>query len=213
MPEVRALPSPGVTRLQRYYDPVRLPPGPPPETASKLRTPTGRVSPDYPHCPSNVPCLIPRWTERVLASISSPSARPSPNLRRVGVHDFTFEACSGFTRVTARWIAQPPESGLCHEASARPVAQPDRSSATRFIDNFLGGTFLHWQHAPSGRTEISGLIVIDPCIPHGLAALRKRTQQEPSGIATQNVLNFCTRFWQASPVLKSRHRRAVGPSG
>jgi hypothetical protein len=104
-----------------------------------------------------VPCLIPRWTERVLASISSPSARPSPNLRRVGVHDFTFEACSGFTRVTARWIAQPPESGLCHEASARPVAQPDRSSATRFIDNFLGGTFLHWQHAPSGRTEKSGL--------------------------------------------------------
>ena len=157
MPEVRALPSPGVTRLQRYYDPVRLPPGPPPETASKPRTPTRRVSPDYPHCPSNVPCLIPRWTERVLASISSPSARPSPNLRRVGVHDFTFEACSGFTRVTARWIAQPPESGLCHEASARPVAQPDRSSATRFIDNFLGGTFLHWQHAPSGRTEKSGL--------------------------------------------------------
>ncbi len=157
MPEVRALPSPGVTRLQRYYDPVRLPPGPPPETASKPRTPTGRVSPDYPHCPSNVPCLIPRWTERVLTSISSPSARPSPNLRRVGVHDFTFEACSGFTRVTARWIAQPPESGLCHEASARPVAQPDRSSATRFIDNFLGGTFLHWQHAPSGRTEKSGL--------------------------------------------------------
>ena len=112
MPEVRALPSPGVTRLRRYYDPVRLPPGPPPEAASKLRPPTGRVSPDYPHCPSNVPCLIPRWTERVLASISSPSARPSPNLRRVGVHDFTFEACSGFTRVTARWIAQPPEAAF-----------------------------------------------------------------------------------------------------
>ncbi len=164
MPEVRALPSPGVTRLQRYYDPVRLPPGPPPEAASKLRTPTGRVSPDYPHCPSNVPCLIPRWTERVLASISSPSARPSPNLRRVGVHDFTFEACSGFTHITARWIAQPPESGLCHEASARPVTQPDRSSATRSIDNFLGGTFLHWQHAPSGRTEKCGLnfILIGP---------------------------------------------------
>ena len=166
MPEVRALPSPGVTRLQRYYDPVRLPPGPPPETASKLRTPTGRVSPDYPHCPSNVPCLIPRWTERVLASISSPSARPSPNLRRVGVHDFTFEACSGFTRVTARWIAQPPESGLCHEASARLVAQQDRSSATRSIDNFLGGTFLHWQHAPSGRTEKCALEPIFPVYSH-----------------------------------------------
>jgi hypothetical protein len=29
-------------------------------------------------------------------------------VRRVGIHNFTFEACSGFTRVTARWIAQPP---------------------------------------------------------------------------------------------------------
>ena len=29
-PEVRALPSTGVTRLQRYYGPVRLPPEPPP---------------------------------------------------------------------------------------------------------------------------------------------------------------------------------------
>src|SRR5262249_7645794 len=29
-PEVRALPSAGVTRLQRSYDPVRLPPKPPP---------------------------------------------------------------------------------------------------------------------------------------------------------------------------------------
>ena len=51
---------------------------------------------------------------------------------------------SGVTHVTARWIAQPPKGGLCHEASARPVARPDRSSATRSIDNSLGGIFLHW---------------------------------------------------------------------
>src|SRR5258707_10519051 len=31
IPEVRVLPSAGVTRLQRSYDPVRLPPVPPPE--------------------------------------------------------------------------------------------------------------------------------------------------------------------------------------
>src|SRR5689334_20382765 len=34
--------------------------------------------------------------------------------------------------------------GLCHEASTRPVARPGRSSATKAIDNSLGGTFLHW---------------------------------------------------------------------
>ena len=33
---------------------------------------------------------------------------------------------------------------LCHEASARRVAPPDRSSATSSTDNSLGGTFLHW---------------------------------------------------------------------
>src|SRR5215213_2887491 len=33
---------------------------------------------------------------------------------------------------------------LCHEASARSVAQPSRSSATSSTDNSLGGTFLHW---------------------------------------------------------------------
>ena len=35
--------------------------------------------------------------------------QPSPNGRRVGIRIVTFEACSGFTRVTARRIAQPPK--------------------------------------------------------------------------------------------------------
>jgi len=43
-------------------------------------------------------------------------------------------------------------SGLCHEASADPVSRTRRSSATRSIDNSLGGTCLHWCFAPSGRT-------------------------------------------------------------
>jgi len=36
------------------------------------------------------------------------------------------------------------QCGLCHEAPIRPIARPNRSSATRSIDNSLGGTFLHW---------------------------------------------------------------------
>jgi hypothetical protein len=46
----------------------------------------------------------------VHASITSPLTRPSPNGRRVGIRIVTFEACSGFTRVTARRIAQPPKA-------------------------------------------------------------------------------------------------------
>jgi hypothetical protein len=46
----------------------------------------------------------------VYVSIASPLMQPSPNGRRVGIRIVTFEACSGFTHVTARWIAQPPKA-------------------------------------------------------------------------------------------------------
>src|SRR5262249_39349505 len=59
---------------------------------------------------SHVPCPLPRRIEQVHASITSPLTRPSPNGRRVGIRIVTFEACSGFTRVTARRIAQPPKA-------------------------------------------------------------------------------------------------------
>jgi hypothetical protein len=38
MPEVRVLCSAGITRPQRSYDPVRLPPGPPPENGVEAAT-------------------------------------------------------------------------------------------------------------------------------------------------------------------------------
>jgi hypothetical protein len=69
-----------------------------------------RVSPDYSHHPSDVPCPLPRRIARVLMSIASPLTRPSPIGRRVGIRIVTFEACSGFTRVTARRIAQLPKA-------------------------------------------------------------------------------------------------------
>jgi hypothetical protein len=36
------------------------------------------------------------------------------------------------------------QGGLNHEASARPIARPNRSLATRTIDNSLDRTSLHW---------------------------------------------------------------------
>ena len=53
------------------------------------------------------------------------------------------QACSGFTRITARQIAQPPRGDLCHEAPTPAVARMSRSSATGSIDNSPGGFFLH----------------------------------------------------------------------
>src|SRR5262249_61104008 len=49
------------------------------------------------------------------------------------------------------------QGGLCHEASIRPVTQPNRSSATRPIDNYLDGFFLHWLSVPfQGTPAIRG---------------------------------------------------------
>src|SRR5215831_9307351 len=51
------------------------------------------------------------------------------------------------------------QSGLCHKASIRPVTQPNRSSATRPIDNYLDGFFLHWLSVPfQGTPAISDVL-------------------------------------------------------
>jgi hypothetical protein len=81
-----------------------------------------RVSPDYPRHPSSVLCPLPRRIERVLLSITSPFTRPSPHFGRVGIRIMDFEACSGFTCVTARWIARPPEAAFV--TRLRPVRLP-----------------------------------------------------------------------------------------
>src|SRR5262245_55216509 len=52
--------------------------------------------------------------------------QPSPNGRRVGIRIVTFEACSGFTRVTARRIAQPPKATFV--ARLRPGRLPDQAA-------------------------------------------------------------------------------------
>ena len=84
-------------------------------------------------------------------------ARPSPNLRRVGIRDFTFEACSGFTHVTAHWIAQPPKAAFV--TRLQPSRLPDQAARQLpdLTDNCLGGSSFHWCYAPSGRTENSRL--------------------------------------------------------
>ena len=127
--------------VDRSYDPVRLPLASPVQAGVEAATLLPKTGlPRFPHHPSGVPCPLPRRIERVRASIASPSMLPSPFCRRVGIRISTFEACSGFTRVTARRIAQPPKAAFVTR-SFQPglLPGPDRSSATRAIDNSLGG--------------------------------------------------------------------------
>src|SRR5215510_13879664 len=76
--------------------------------------------------PSNVPCPLPRRIAWVRVSITSPRVRPSPNDRRVGIRIRTFEACSGFTSVTAHRIAQRPKAAFV--AGLRPSQLPGRAA-------------------------------------------------------------------------------------
>src|SRR3954465_15029016 len=73
-PEVRVLPSAGITRPQRYRDPVRHPPGPPPDSDVEATTlahdgppPITRFT--LPTCRAHYP----DGPERVLLSVASPS--------------------------------------------------------------------------------------------------------------------------------------------
>src|SRR4051812_49697354 len=88
----------------------------------------------------------PGGSRRVPASIASPLTRPSPFPRRVGIRIFTFEASSGFTRVTARWIAQPPKAAFVTRLqpsqlpgqAARQL--PDQSTTLRVEPSSTGDT-------------------------------------------------------------------------
>src|SRR6476620_4221601 len=91
----------------------------------------------------------PRW---VHMSIASPSTRPSPLFRRVGIHTFTFEACSGFTHVTARWIAQPPKAAFV--ARLRTDRLPSRH-ARQLPDQ---STTLWVESSSTGDTRLRGAL-------------------------------------------------------
>src|ERR1017187_9105152 len=101
---------------------------------------------------------VPRRIEQVRLSISSLSVLPSPVNRRVGIHDFTFGACSSFTRVAACQIACPPIADVCPEATTRPVTRPSRSVATMLIDVYMDGSSSHWRSAPLRRTVEGGVV-------------------------------------------------------
>jgi len=57
-----------------------------------------------------------------LVGYSGEIQRPSLFEWQVGAHDVPFEACSGFTCVAARRLADPPMVGPCSESFSDSVA-------------------------------------------------------------------------------------------
>ncbi len=109
---IRPCPTPAKAAACRNVEAATLAhDGSPPIT--RIILPTCRAH--YPGGLSGCACrLLPR------------SLRPSPNGRRVGIHIVTFKACSGFTHVTARWIAQPPKATFV--TRLQPCRLPSRAA-------------------------------------------------------------------------------------
>jgi len=120
--QLRPLPSTGVARLPRYYEPLRHPKRPGLSLAScqlihtAITAGTSRVAHD-PLCLHAV-ATTPAGPRGTGSLVPSPRLRPSPNLRRVGPCNALFEACSAFTHVTAYRLAKSPMRPSAPEASA-----------------------------------------------------------------------------------------------
>ncbi len=56
---------------------------------------------------AEMPCPLPRRSEPAPVPVASRSVRPCPHLRRAGLGDFPFEACSALLRVTGCQLASP----------------------------------------------------------------------------------------------------------
>ena len=116
---------------------------------------------------SDVPCLLPRRIERVRVSIASPLIMLSPNGRRVSIRIVTFGACSGFTRVTAHRIAQPPKATFV--ARLRPDQLPSR--AARQLPDL--STIIRVRSSFTDDSRLRGALP--------LAEAKPLTQQRPNG--------------------------------
>src|SRR5581483_10818984 len=159
------LPSTSVTRLQQYYDPLRL-------LSGRHACHGVGTEPDHDRSPPITRVTLPACcayypggsvqvhVNGFLPWSMLPSRLPSP----VDIRIATFEACSGFTHVTARWLAQPPKGDLCHKAPAHSVARASRLSATR-SNRLLSRWNLpplatraygaHWAKAPGTASRLS----------------------------------------------------------
>jgi hypothetical protein len=86
----------------------------------------------------------PGGLDQVHVLVTSLPSRPSPSHRRVGVHDYTFEACSSFTRVTACKVARPPCVGFVTRLHRSQFPSCNARWLPDLTNICLGGSFPRW---------------------------------------------------------------------
>src|SRR6476660_8973655 len=149
--ELRPLPSPGVTRLQRYYGPLRHPSAPSLSLAGvRLIIPDHALGLPVLRALSWCTCCrhYPGAAAGCLPRSSHPTVSAFPGRgRRVGLHIDLFEACSAFTRVAACTLARSPirdplSEGFRHFVSSMPAPVASGWSESP------GGACTHWKAPP-----------------------------------------------------------------
>ena len=150
--ELRSLPSTGVTRLPRYYEPLRHPRRP----ACPSRASGWSVIPDRHALGLPVLRALSLWAccrqypgaaaGRRLRS-SHPAVSAFPEVGRVGLHIDLFEACSAFTRVAACTLAPSPIRDPLHRR-LQPFRYLHDCSGCFRLERSPGGACTHWKAPP-----------------------------------------------------------------
>ena len=134
-------------------------------------------------------------------SIASPSHIGLPRFfRRVGIRNFTFEACSDFTRVTAHWLAQPPKAAFV--ARLRSTRLPGQT-ACQLPDQ----STTHWVETSStGDTRRRGAL-------RGRANFYRRFQLT-TRTSVRHSSTSCRLMWPRTPEGPvARRRPGQAPHG
>ena len=149
--ELRPLPSTGITRLQRYYEPLRHPRAPGLSLAGvRLVIPDHALGLPVLRALSLCTCCrhYPGAAAGRTSSLISPSRISLPRKgRRVGLHIVLFEACSAFTRVAACTLARSPIRDPLYRR-LQPFRHLHDCSGCFRLERLPGGPCTHWKAPP-----------------------------------------------------------------
>ena len=158
-PEVRPLPSTGVTRLLRYYEPLRLPAAPPPEVTLRVATPLAAGSPTlrqktFRTCCSHYPGGLPRVHLSVLPRGMAASL-PFGRSRRPRLH------FRGLHRIHSRYhfcfaLLRPARSQVRHMRTLCPQSSDRRTYSSHRLGSYRSvPTLLRVELSSTGLLRLS----------------------------------------------------------
>ncbi len=141
-PELRPLPSTGITRLHRYYEPLRHPIAPRPSlTGVRLLDPSNTPW-GFPCCVRFPLCTCCRHYPGAATGFQSAQSPNRVSLPRsefpVGLRIVLFEACSAFTRVAACTLAPSPYIVTSISRRLQPFRYLHSCSGSFRLEQFAG---------------------------------------------------------------------------